>query len=372
MSGVCQPIVTVGAGMNEWFHLANEADIPSPALLVYRERVDANLRAMLEIAGGPARLRPHIKTHKMPAMMARQLALGITKFKCATLREMEMAAQCGAPDVLLAYQPVGPNVRAFWEIARAFLGTKFSAIADDPRAALALANVAHPVELLVDLDLGQHRTGLAPDEPALELYRLIANTPGLRAGGLHAYDGHLDGRDPAECEAAFAPVAKLRAQLGSVPRIVAGGSPTFPFHARRGEVECSPGTCVFWDAGYAKKCPAQPFVPAALVLTRVVSRPGENRLCLDLGHKAIASEMPHPRVLFPQLPDAAAIAHSEEHLVLETARAAEFPVGAALCGIPWHICPTVALHAQAFVVENGRVETTWPVTARARIVELPR
>ena len=352
-----------------WFAVANEAEVPSPALLVYRERVDANLRAMLEIAGGPERLRPHIKTHKMPAMMERQLALGITKFKCATLKEAGMAARCGAPDVLLAYQPVGPNVRAFWEIARAFPATKFSAIVDDPEAAEALANSKHPVTLLVDLDLGQHRTGIAPGACAAALYDLIANTPGLRAGGLHAYDGHLDGRDSAECEAAFAPVAKLRAQLGRVPRVVAGGSPTFPFHARRRDVECSPGTCVFWDAGYAKKCPSQPFVPAALVLTRVVSKPGENRLCLDLGHKAIASEMPHPRVLFPQLPDAAAIAHSEEHLVVETARASEFPIGTALYGIPWHICPTVALHAQAFIVENGRVETAWPITARSRILD---
>ncbi len=347
----------------------NEADIPSPALLVHRERVEENFRAMLEIAGDPARLRPHVKTHKMPALVARQLALGITKYKCATLREAEMCAASGAPDVLLAYQPVGPNVRAFWEIAHAFPATKFSTIADDPQAARELANAEHPVELLVDLDLGQHRTGIAPDERAAELYHFIATTPGLRAGGLHAYDGHLDGSDPAECEAAFAPVAQLRAQLGGVPRIVAGGSPTFAIHARRGDVECSPGTCVFWDAGYTKKCPALPFVPAAFVLTRVVSKPGANRLCLDLGHKAIASEMPHPRVVFPQIPDAVAITHSEEHLVIETARATEFPIGTALHGIPWHICPTVALHDRAFVVENRRVVETWPVAARSRFLD---
>ena len=356
---------------DEWFRLGNEADVPSPALIVYRERVEENLRAMLEIAGGPEWLRPHVKTHKMPALIARQLALGITKFKCATLREAEMCAASGAPDVLLAYQPVGPSVRLFHELSRAFPATKFSAIADNAQAARALANVEHPVELLVDLDIGQHRTGMAPDERAAELYRLIATTPGLRAGGLHAYDGHLDGTDPAECESAFAPVVKLRAELGGVRRIVAGGSPTFAIHARRGDVECSPGTCVFWDAGYAMKCPALPFVPAALVFTRVVSRPGENRLCLDLGHKAIASEMPHPRVVFPQLPDATAISHSEEHLVIETPRASEFPIGAALYGIPWHICPTVALHDRAFVVESGRVSETWPITARSRFLDLP-
>ena len=81
--------------------------------------------------------------------------------------------------------------------------------------------------------------------------------------------------------------------------------------------------------------------------------------------------MPHPRVVFPQLPDAIAITHSEEHLVLETPRAAEFPIGTALYGIPWHICPTVALHEQALVVENGRAESAWPVTARSRILDLP-
>ena len=368
-------MIRVVAGRDDWYRVENEREIVSPALLIYLDRLDGNLHAMLEIAGDPARLRPHIKTHKMAAMMERQLAMGITKYKCATLKEAELAAKCGAPDVLLAYQPVGPNVRALWEISRAFPATHFSALTDDANAALALANADHPVELLVDLDIGQHRTGIAPDARAEELCRLIASTPGLCAGGLHAYDGHLDGNDPAQCDAAFAPVARLRARLLgaglSVPRVVAGGSPTFHLLARRDDVECSPGTCVFWDAGYAKKCPALPFVPAALVITRVVSRPGGNRLCLDLGHKAIASEMPHPRVVFPQLPDAVAVAHGEEHLVLETLRASAFPVGSVLYGIPWHICPTVALHEEALVVENGRVTTAWPVAARSRVLDFP-
>ena len=357
-----------------WFRVENENEIQSPNLLVHRERVDANLRKMIEIAGGTARLRPHVKTHKMPVLVERQVALGIVKFKCATLREAEICAASGATDVLLAYQPVGPNVGHFHELARAFPGAKFSTIADDARIARELANAEHPVELLVDLDLGQHRTGIASDARAAELYRLIARTPGLRAGGLHAYDGHITDSDPdaraAGCEAAFAPVAALRAQLLAeglaVPRVVAGGSPTFPMHARRGDVECSPGTCVFWDAGYGAKFPDLDFAPAATVFTRVVSHPGEHRLCLDLGHKHLASEMPHPRVVFPQIPDATAIAHSEEHLVIETARAAEFPIGTALHGIPWHICPTVARHPRALVVEGGRLTTAWAINVVPR------
>ena len=126
------------------------------------------------------------------------------------------------------------------------------------------------------------------------------------------------------------------------------------------------GTCVFWDAGYGAKMPDMDFLVAAALLTRVVSKPGGNRLCLDLGHKAVASEMPHPRVVFPQLPDAKAVTHSEEHLVVETSRAGEFAVGDCLYGIPWHICPTVALHAAAVVVRGGQAVERWSVAARAR------
>jgi D-serine deaminase-like pyridoxal phosphate-dependent protein len=206
----------------------------------------------------------------------------------------------------------------------------------------------------------------------------MAAFPGVRAGGLHAYDGHLHQRDAAEraaaCERAYAPVEKLRAELVaaglSVPRVVAGGTPTFPFHARRAGVECSPGTCVLWDAGYAANHSDLDFLPAATLLTRVISRPARHRLCLDLGHKAVASEMPHPRVIFPALPNARAVAHNEEHLVLETDNAGDFPVGTVVHGIPWHICPTVALHSHVHVATSGRAAAIWPVVGRARFISI--
>ena len=151
-----------------------------------------------------------------------------------------------------------------------------------------------------------HRTGIAP-ELAPPLYRLLATLPGVTPGGLHAYDGHL--RDPdlpvrrAQADAAFAQVRGLRDALQAeglpVPRVVVGGTPTLPCHATRDEpdLELSPGTVVFWDAGYTAGLPDMDFLHAALVLTRVVSKPGGDRVCLDLGHKAVASEMPHPRVV---------------------------------------------------------------------------
>jgi D-serine deaminase-like pyridoxal phosphate-dependent protein len=80
----------------------------------------------------------------------------------------------------------------------------------------------------------------------------------------------------------------------------------------------------------------------------------------------VASENPHPRVQLLEVPDAQAVSHSEEHLVIETARAMEFSVGACLYGIPWHICPTVALHAEAAIIQNGRAEAWWKIRARDR------
>ncbi len=137
-------------------------------------------------------------------------------------------------------------------------------------------------------------------------------------------------------------------------------------HAARRDVQCSPGTVALWDASYAGKLPDLDFSPAAVLLTRVVSKPGGNRLCLDLGHKAVASEMPHPRVVFPDLPDAQFVTHSEEHLVLESEAGRRLAVGDALLGVPWHVCPTVALHAEGVLIEGGKVKGQSRIDARVR------
>jgi D-serine deaminase-like pyridoxal phosphate-dependent protein len=360
-----------------WYSIENVPEIDSPALLVYPDRVVENIRRMIAMAGNVGRLRPHMKTHKLPEVIKLQLAQGITKFKCATIAEAEMTANCGAKDVMLAHQPIGPKVKRFIELINRFPNTNFSTIADSPEVLQSLSAAAlaakTTLEVLIDVDCGMHRTGIEPSGAA-ELYRMLCSLPGLVPGGLHAYDGHIRSKDPTEranaCKAAFIPVRALRDDLiGAglpVPRVVAGGTPTFPIHARHPDVECSPGTLVFWDAGYGTNCPDMDFLNAALVLTRVVSKPGGNRLCLDLGHKAIASENPHPRVLFLNLPDAKAISHSEEHLVVETESADEIELGKCIYGVPWHVCPTVALHAEAVVVRSGHAQDRWEVTARRR------
>lgn len=361
----------------DWVNVAVLENVPSPSVLLGLDVIDENLRQMLAMTGGPERLRPHVKTHKLPQLVQRQRALGIKKFKCATIAEAEMCAQAGAPDVLLAYPMVGPNIARFLTLQKKYPETKFSTIVDDAGAWKALAEAARRegtrVEVLVDVDVGQHRTGIAPG-PAGAMYREIAAEAALIAGGLHAYDGHLTQPDPVAragaCATAFAPVMALRSALRredlDVPRIVAGGSPTFPFHAAVRDIECSPGTAVLWDASQALTTPDLPFHCAAALLTRVVSKPLPDHICLDLGHKAVASEMPHPRVIFPGLPEAEAVKHSEEHLLLRAPMAVKFAVGDMLLGVPWHVCPTLALHAEALIVEQGRVTGSWPVQARAR------
>jgi D-serine deaminase-like pyridoxal phosphate-dependent protein len=366
----------------EWYRVENADEIPSPALLVYRERVEENVRRMVAIASDVRRLRPHVKTHKMPEMVRLCMRHGIHKFKCATIAEVEMAAQCSAPDVLLAYPLVGPNVGRFVQLVCAYSSTQFAAIADSEDGIRHLAEASRAVGVVsrvwLDIDNGMHRTGIQPDAQALHLYRLIAESLSLQPGGLHVYDGHIHARDPQErriqCDEDFAPVSGLVRQIESdglpVPAIVAGGSPTFPIHARREGVELSPGTTVFWDAGYQQRYPDLDFLCAAAVLTRVISKPGPGRLCFDLGTKAIASEVPHPRVQIEGLDVRQVLTHNEEHLVAECSDADRWRIGDHLCGVPYHICPTTALYEEAHVVEDRRFTDRWQVTARARRLTL--
>ena len=199
----------------------------------------------------------------------------------------------------------------------------------------------------------------------------------MRPEGFHVYDGHLHQPSIQERQAAgdleWQTVRDFRDRMiGAglpVPRIVAGGTPTFGVHAKLDDpaVELSPGTCVLNDAGYSEDFPELKFRPAALLLTRVVSRPTEDRLTVDLGSKAVACDPPvGRRVVFPALPEAKQVAHNEEHLVLETPRANEFEPGDALLAVPRHICPTSALHKEMYVVASGKVVDCWPVTARDR------
>lgn len=361
-----------------WFHIDNEAELPSPCLLLYRERIEHNLRLMLEIAGGPDRLRPHVKTHKLGPLIARQVELGITKFKCSTIAEAEMTAEAGGKDILLAMPSVGANAQRLAKLAQLYPDVVFSTIADDEETIRFIAAAAQQARVnlgvFLELDCGMGRTGIVPGTHAAFLAKVIKETPRLAFAGLHAYDGHIHAASLEEreqlCEEAFAPVLAFRQQLQGdgliVKELVAGGSPTFGIHARHPDRTLSPGTTVLWDFGYGDKHPDLPFLPAAVVLTRVISKPGSDRLTVDLGHKSVAPENPHPRVRFEELPEAEFIMQSEEHLVMKVDQRERFLIGQALHGVPRHVCPTVSMHGEAFVIEGGQVVDNWQITARNR------
>jgi D-serine deaminase-like pyridoxal phosphate-dependent protein len=365
-----------------WYSIINASEIPSPALLIYPDRVRENLERMIALVGDVQRLRPHVKTHKLPQVIAMKRLLGIDKFKTSTIAEAEMTASAGGRDVLLAYQPVGPAIGRLVTLIQRFPNTHFTALVDNLESLAEIARSASAANILislyVDLNVGMNRTGIVPGPDALSLYKAMCVTPGVRPSGLHAYDGHIhENRFETLVErstATFAPVWRLRDELRSlglpVPNIIASGTPTSRLLAQYEGVEVGAGTTVLWDFGQEDLTPDLDFLNAAVLLCRVISRPTENRLCIDLGHKAVASEMPHPRVRFFGLEDAVPVGHSEEHLVLETPRASEYPVGTILYGIPRHVCPTVALHSEVWSVREGQAQETWPVVARTRRISI--
>ena len=361
--------------------LSNTSELPSPALIIYPDRVEANIQHMIAIAGSPDRLRPHVKTHKMAEICALQTAQGIRKFKSSTLAEARMLASSEADDILLAYQPAGPDIHDYVRLAKENSNTTFSTIVDnsDTINLLNSACAEHAIELGVFLDIngGMNRTGIAPYETAAELYRRLHQSTNLIVRGLHVYDGHIHESNfekrERQTNEEFAKVEALVQSLNSsgldVPMIVAGGSPTFPIHAKRAAVELSPGTPLLWDFGYGDAFPDLAFQHAAMLFTRVISKPAPGLLCFDLGHKAVASEMEPPRIRLLGLEDATFVSHSEEHLVLKSDRASEISVGDAFLGIPKHICPTVALYNKAAIAEDGRITGFWEIAARSRILD---
>lgn len=365
-----------------WYETKNADDVPTPALLVYPDRIKRNIGRMLEIAGAPDRLRPHVKTYKMEPVIEMQMQHGIRKFKCSTIAEAELTARCGAGQVLLAMQPVGPQIPRFLGLMNRFPDTDFSAIVDSGEIIQQICDLVRKagteVTLWLDIDNGMHRTGIAPGDEAYGLYKMIHDLPSLNTGGLHVYDGHIHDKDISvrrkHCDRDFRPVQVLADRLMDagfdVSAIVAGGTPTFPVHARREGVETGPGTPLLWDKGYGDQYPDFDFEIAAVLLTRVVSKPNKNLLCLDLGYKAVASEMPHPRVHFPEIEVEKVVNHSEEHLVIETKAAGQWEVGDVIYGIPVHICPTVDRHETVHVVSDRTATVEWVVEARKRKITI--
>jgi D-threonine aldolase len=364
--------------MKNWYEIDNVAELDTPSLAVFPARIKENIQILKEFVPAVERLRPHVKTNKCAEVSQLMMDAGITKFKCATIAEAEMLATLGAPDVLLAYQPVGPRSSRLIRLIKNFPSTKFSCLLDNEVTAKELAAKANEqgvvVNVFLDLNVGMNRTGIVP-EKALPLFIICRSLVGITPIGLHAYDGHNRDSDvgirTTGADKGYARVEKLqRTILGQteiLPTIVTSGNTTISIHAKREHVECSPGTFIFWDYGYHKLFTEQSFVFAAILVTRIISKPDQEIVCIDLGHKAVASENAlHQRIHFLNAPELVPISHSEEHLMLKAEKGNNYKVGDVLYGIPFHICPTVALHETLAVVENNQWITSWNVTARKR------
>ncbi len=368
------------------YQLHDPDQLITPCLLVYPDIVQSNLEAAIRIVGDVDRLRPHVKTHKTPEVVKMQLEMGIQKHKCSTLREAAMVAAEGAQDVLIAYPQVGPAIRKLCEIVGQYPQTRFSTTVDSQTAIEQLSQCfaaqGAEIDVLLDIDNGMHRTGIPAGEEAFELYQMIARLPALHEAGLHVYDGQNHQPDLAERQQAVSvlmePIAALvqrllEAQL-TVPKLVCGGTPTFPVFAAMEappgtSIECSPGTSVLHDYNYGRDYPdIQGLGHAAILMTRVISKqPNSGQFTCDLGHKAVAADPPAgQRCHFLGLPDAKEVKQNEEHLIVSAPGADTLQVGDVLYALPAHICPTVALHQHLQVIRAGQRIGQWEVTARDR------
>lgn len=368
----------------EWYQINSIEKYDTPFMAVYPARIRKNIELALQLVNGEvSRFRPHIKTHKMGDVLQLFLEYGITKIKCATIAEAELAAANGIPDVMLAYQPAGPKLQRLIQLIRQYPDTLFSCLVDNLQSAgeLSLAAVQAGIQLTVyiDLNTGMNRTGYPYREQLPEFYQQVAALQGLTLAGLHIYDGHLH---HPEVDVRMKPAAEALTNIQEYskvivaaglpePVVVAGGSNTFFFYAGHPEVECSPGTFVFWDINYTRALPELWFQPAAVLVMTVISKPSANRLCLDLGYKSVSSENPiDKRVIFPWNPDLVPDGHSEEHLTVQVNGGHDYTVGHVIYGIPYHVCPSAALYDEVQVVENHEVTAQWPVLARKKKISV--
>ncbi len=352
--------------------------LETPALVFYEERIRENIARMGDLLDGYDRLRPHIKTHKCREILDLQMEAGITRFKCATLKEADLAASAGAAEILLAYPLVGPMVPRIAALQKAFPLVRLDVLADDPGgvAKLSHACLQEGIELgvLVDINPGMDRTGVAPGEWAMKLARMILDTPGLRFTGLHVYEsrvapGGVDQRTlqyQTSIQKAITSRRELEKAGIPVKKLVTSGSLDCAIAARMDGVdEVTPGTWILWDKAYEDLMPKR-FVWAALVVGRVISRPSETLFTVDAGTKSVSADpaIPHAHVL--SVPGATVIGRWEEHLVVRLETPSSAPeVGAPVYLVPVHVCTTVNLWDEAVVVDGrGEVTARWKIAAR--------
>ncbi len=358
-----------------------EDEIDTPALIVELDVLDANLDRMAALlAPTGARLRAHAKTHKSPVIAHWQMARGAVGQCVQKVGEAEVLAWGGVPDILVSNEVVGPTKLA--RLAALSGLTRIAVCVDDAAQIGALAAAAEAAStrltVLVEIDVGAGRCGVAPGPPAVELASYIAASPHLRFGGLQAYHGsaqHL--RHPGQrqtaitgaIEASRRTVEQLAQQGLSCPIVGGGGTGTFLLEAASGVYnEIQAGSYVFMDADYTRNMDEAGqefslFGQALFVLSTVMSAARPGIAVVDAGLKALAVDSGLPLVW--QRPDIQYVSASDEHGKLDVASETAAPkLGEKLRLVPGHCDPTVDRHEWYVGVRRGRVESVWPVAAR--------
>ena len=357
-------------------------EICTPALIVDLDAFEANLRAMKGFAEAHGvALRAHAKTHKSADIALVQMVEGGARGVCCQkVSEAEALVAGGVRDVLVSNEVVDP--RRIDRLAALAQRARVALCVDDAEVVRALSAAAarHKVmlEVLVEIDTGNGRCGVAPGAPALELARRVADAPALRFAGLQAYQGaaqHI--HDYRERRAAIAAsVALVRETVAAItdtgmpcPTVTGGGTGTWPFEAESGvytELQC--GSYIFMDVDYRRVRDADGhglpvFAHSLFVLTSVMSRARPGQAVCDAGLKVLSVDSGLP-VVFGR-DDVTYRVASDEHGVIADPHG-RLRLNERLWLIPGHCDPTCNLHDWYVAVRDGVVEALWPVTARGK------
>ncbi len=345
--------------------------IDTPAVLIDIDRVDANIdRAQAHADRHGIRLRPHIKTHKLPMLAARQVARGAVGITCQKLGEAEVMADAGLSDIFLPYNILGEaklrRLRAL--AARVALSVTADSEVTVSGYAAAFADAPAPLPVLVECETGMRRCGVQTPEEAVALARVIAAAPGLRFAGLMTYPA------PGQADAAQAWLAEAAAQLaraGLPPAVVSsGGTPDLWRSGGTVVTEYRPGTYIYLDRSQVARGVGGFDECALTVLATVVSRPTPDRAVIDAGSKALTSDLLGMEGFgrLVEYPDAAVTGLSEEHGVVDLSACAAKPaIGERVRVIPNHACVVSNLFDTVTLVSGGAVVETVPVAARGRV-----
>jgi 3-hydroxy-D-aspartate aldolase len=354
-------------------------EIDTPALIVDLDALEGNIARMAQtVKGGAVRLRPHAKSHKCAQIARAQIAAGAVGVCSQKVSEAEALIAGGIADVLVTNEIVG--ARKVARLARLAREARIGVLADDAGNVSQLDAAARAervrLDVLVEIDVGAHRCGIEPGEPALALARTVAACRNLRFAGLHAYHGaaqHL--RSASERRTAIAAAAEkalrtkqLIENAGIACETITGaGTGTFLLEgSSRVFNEIQPGSYVFMDADYNRNAweDGWPrFEQSLFVLATVMSAPSTDRAVVDAGLKASSVDSGMPLVY--QRPGVEYAKASDEHGVLRIAAGANAPeLGEKILLVPGHCDPTVNLYDWLVCVRKGTVEAIWPVVAR--------